>query len=95
MKRTGPFDRLRNPWKLIMFALRRNIPLKKGRAYGKALSVNIQFVTPSETADVCCWQCGEKGHYKRECPHKPYQCQRTGKNVSSSLDKKEVKNQGN
>ena len=38
--------------------------------YYQARSINaVQSVTPYETTDVCCWQCGEKGHYKGECPH--------------------------
>ena len=43
-------------------------------------SINTaQSVMPSETTDVCCWCCGEKEHYKRECSHKSYQYQKRSK----------------
>ena len=58
-------------------------PLQKnGRTYGKALSIKTHHCSPvcniSWTYWCFSWQCGEKGHYKGECPHKPYQDQNAG-----------------
>ena len=52
------------------------------------ISINaVQSVTLSETTDVYCWQFGEKGHYKREFPHKPYQYPKTSKKNDQKLEK--------